>query len=221
MAEAASALLSPERNESIFLNDILPDYLQAAMRDVDRPRLILLGRQPGAGNTAVLIASHSELQQSGSTIRIVGDDLRSYHPQFLAFQRQDPEAASQFTQLDAGRWAEQLLAAAAKRHVNIVFETTTRTPENVARVVGVVRDAGYDVEARAITVNPRVSWHGDHRRLEEMLYAGLAARIPPQYIHDAAVDGLLSPDLCRSSQTWLRIAPKGTPLAGSHSKASS
>ncbi|WP_338811530.1 zeta toxin family protein (plasmid) [Agrobacterium leguminum] len=190
MAEEASGLLSPERNESIFRSDIVPDYLPDGMGRVERPRLILLGGQPGAGKTAVLIASQSELAQSGPTIRIVGDDLRSYHPEFLTFQRQDPETASRFTQLDAGRWTEKLLAAATERQVNIVFETTMRTPENVARVLRTARDAGYAVEARAVAVNPRLSWQGNHYRFEEMLRAGEAARIPPQHIHDAAVDGL-------------------------------
>lgn len=185
-----SGPLSLERNESIFRNDILPDYLPDGIGRARRPRLILLGGQPGAGKTAVLIASHAELDRSGPTIRIVGDDLRSYHPNFLAFQRQDPETASQFTQADAGRWTEQLLAAATARNINIVFETTMRTPENVARVVGIARAAGYDVEARAVAVNPRLSWQGNHYRFEEMLRAGDAARIPPQHVHDAAVTGL-------------------------------
>jgi hypothetical protein len=188
--DQASGPLSPERNESIFRNDILPDYLPETMRPAARPRMILLGGQPGAGKTAVLIASQTELEQSGPTIRIVGDDLRSYHPQFRAFQKQDPETASQFTQADAGRWTEKLLAAAAERKVNIVFETTMRTPENVARVVGMAREAGYEVEARAVAVNPRLSWQGNHFRFEEMLHAGDAARIPPRHIHDAAVAGL-------------------------------
>lgn len=191
MAEdQASGPLSRERNDSIFRNDILPDYLPTTMMPAERPRLILLGGQPGAGKTAVLIASHAELEQSGSTIRIVGDDLRSYHPQFLSFQRQNPETASQFTQADAGRWTEKLLAAAAERKVNIVFETTMRTPENVARIIGTARDAGYEVEIRAVAVNPRLSWQGNHYRFEEMLRLSDAARIPPQHIHDAAVDGL-------------------------------
>lgn len=73
------------------------------MRLAGRPQLILLGGQRGAGKTAVLIESHLELEQSGSTIRIVGDNLRFCHPQFLAFQRQDPERASRFTQTDEGR----------------------------------------------------------------------------------------------------------------------
>ncbi len=127
--EHESGPLSLERNESIFRNDILPDYLPTTMTPAERPRLIVLGGQSGAGKTGVLIASHAELEQSGSAIRIVGDDLRSYHPQSLSFQRQDPETASQFTQLDAGRWTEKLLAAATERKVNIVFETTMRTPK--------------------------------------------------------------------------------------------
>lgn len=191
MAEdQASGPLSLERNESIFRNDILPDYLPHEMGRAVRPHLILLGGQPGAGKTAVLTASHAELERSGPTIRIVGDDLRSYHPNFLAFQRQDPETASQFTQTDAGLWTEKLLAAATERKVNIVFATTMRTPENVARVVGMARGAGYEVEARAVAVNPRLSWQGNHYRFEEMLHAGDAARIPPQHVHDAAVTGL-------------------------------
>jgi predicted ATP-dependent serine protease len=134
MAEEGSGQLSPARNESIFRTDILRDYLPDNMGRAERPRLILLGGQPGAGKAAVLAASQKELAQSGPTIRIVGDDLRSYHPEFLAFQRQDPETASRFTQMDAGRWTEKLLAAATERQVNVVFETTMRTPENVARV---------------------------------------------------------------------------------------
>lgn len=189
-ADQESGPLSLERNESIFRRDILPDYLPDDIGRAGQPRLILLGGQPGAGKTAVLIASHAELDRSGPTIRIVGDDLRSYHPNFLAFQRQDPETASQFTQADAGRWTEKLLAAATERNVNIVFETTMRTPENVARVVGIARAAGYKVDARAVAVNPRLSWQGNHYRFEEMLRAGDAARIPPQHVHDAAVTGL-------------------------------
>jgi hypothetical protein len=108
----------------------------------------------------------------------------------LAFQRQDPETASQFTQADAGRWTEKLLAAATERNVNIVFETTMLTPENVGRIVGVARAAGYGVGARAVAVNPRLSWQGNHYRFEEMLRVGDAVRIPPQHVHDAGVTGL-------------------------------
>jgi len=65
-----SGPLSLERNESIFRNDILPDYLPDGIGRAGRPRLILLGGQPGAGKTAVLIASHAELDRSGPTVAV-------------------------------------------------------------------------------------------------------------------------------------------------------
>ena len=36
------------------------------------------------------------------------------------------------------------------------------------RIVGIARDAGYEVEARAVAVNPRLSWQGTHYRFEEL-----------------------------------------------------
>lgn len=182
--------LSDAENERIFRTEILPDYLQAETSRSDRPVLVILGGQPGAGKTALLTSSQTELEGQGPTIRIVGDDLRSYHPAFSSLQAADPERASRHTQLDAGRWTEKLLAVATERGVNVVFETTMRTPDNVARVVEKGREAGYRVEARIVAVNPRVSWQGCLYRFEEMHHAGEAARIPPRTVHDAAVAGL-------------------------------
>lgn len=47
--DQASGPLSLDRNESIFRTDILPDYLPDGIGRAGRPRLILLGGQPGAG----------------------------------------------------------------------------------------------------------------------------------------------------------------------------
>ncbi len=189
--EAVIGRLSEAQNEHIFRTEILPDYLPDDKGTADRtPTLIVLGGQPGSGKTAVLTASHTELEQTGPTIRIVGDDLRSYHPGFVAHQNADPATASRFTQVDAGIWSEKLLAAATERGVHVVFETTMRTPDNVEKVMTAGRSAGYRVEARVLAVSPRVSWQGCHYRFEEMHHAGAAARIPPRAVHDAAVTGL-------------------------------
>ncbi len=170
--ETANGRLSEAHNERIFRTEILPDYLPDEIRAADHPTLIVLGGQPGSGKTALLIASQIELEQTGNAIRIVGDDLRSYHPGFVAHQSADPVAASRFTQGDAGIWTEKLLAAATARRVHVVFETTMRTPDNVERIMTAGRSAGYRVEARALAVSPRVSWQGCHYRFEELHHAG-------------------------------------------------
>ena len=55
-SDAIAGQLSPERNEEIFRRDIVRDYLPDKLASVARPRLILLGGQPGSGKTAVLTA---------------------------------------------------------------------------------------------------------------------------------------------------------------------
>jgi hypothetical protein len=189
--EAVISRLSEAQNEHIFRREILPDYLPDDIGRPDRPpTLIVLGGQPGSGKTALLTASLTELEQTGPAIRIVGDDLRSYHPGFVAHQNADPMTASRFTQADAGIWSEKLLNAATERGVHVVFETTMRTPDNVEKIMTAGRLAGYRIEARVLAVSPRVSWQGCHYRFEELHHAGAAARIPPRAIHDAAVIGL-------------------------------
>lgn len=182
--------LSDAENERIFRSEILPDYLPPETGRAEHPLLVFLGGQPGAGKTALLTSSQTELEKQGPTIRIVGDDLRAYHPAFSSLQAADAETASRQTQIDAGRWTEKLLAAATERGVHVVFETTMRTPDNVTRVVEMAKDEGYRVEARVVAVNPRVSWQGCLYRFEEMHHAGEAARVPPRNVHDAAVTGL-------------------------------
>lgn len=188
--EAALGRLSETQNEHIFRKEILPDYLPDDIGKAGRPALIVLGGQPGSGKTALLTASHAELEQTGPAIRVVGDDLRPYHPGFVALQNADPVPASRFTQADAGIWSEKLLTAATERGVHVVFETTMRMPDNVEKVMAAGRSAGYRIEARVLAVSPRVSWQGCHYRFEEMRHAGAAARIPPRAVHDAAVTGL-------------------------------
>lgn len=188
--EVTLGRLSEAQNEHIFRTEILPDYLSDDIGKADRPTLIVLGGQPGSGKTALLTTSLTELEQSGPAVRVVGNDLRSYHPGFVAHQKADPATASRFTQIDAGIWSEKLLAAATVRGVHVVFETTMRTPDNVEKVMMAARSAGYRIEARVLAVSPRVSWQRCHYRFEELHHAGVAARIPPRAVHDAAVSGL-------------------------------
>lgn len=188
--ETKAGQLSEARNERIFRTEILPDYLPEDIGNAERPTLVVLGGQPGSGKTAVLTAVHTELEQSGPVIRIVADNLRSYHPEYLTDQTTHPERASRLTRTDAGIWSEKLLAAAMERGVHVVFETGMRSQENVEEIIMIGRKANYRIEAHVLAINPRVSWQGDHHRFEEMNNAGVAAVLPSWSDHDNAVSGL-------------------------------
>lgn len=182
--------LSEALNERIFRTEILPDYLPGDIGNAERPTLIVLGSHPGSGKTAVLTAVHTELEQSGPVIRIVGDDLQSYHPDYIADQTTDPVGASRLTQTDARIWSEKLLAAATERGVHVVLETTMHAPGNVEKIMTTGRDANYRIEAHVLAVNPKVSWQGGHYRVEVMNNAGVVVVLPSRSDHDNAVSGL-------------------------------
>lgn len=182
--------LSEAQNERIFRTEILPDYLPDDIGNAGLPTLIVMGGQPGSGKTAVLTAVHTELEHSGPVIRIVGDDLQSYHPDYITDQTTDPAIASRLTRNDAGLWSQKLLAAATERGVHVVFETTMERTEDVEQVIAIGRSANYRIEAHVLAINPRVSWQGGHYRFEEMNHAGVAAGLPSRLDHDNAVSGL-------------------------------
>lgn len=163
MADDPELGLLPEtQNERIFRTEILPDYLPAEIAKADHPTLVVIGGQPGSGTTALLTRAHTELEQSDPVIRIASGDLAAYHPDFIAHQATDPGTASRLAQGDAGIWTEKLLAAATKRGVHMVLETTMQAPEAVERIMTTGRDANYRIEAHVLAVDPRVSWQGGH-----------------------------------------------------------
>lgn len=188
--ETKPGQLSEARNERIFRTEILPDYLPDDIGNAERPTLIVLGGQPGSGKTAVLTAVHAELEQSDPVIRIVGDDLRSYHPDYITAQTTDPMGASRLTRSDADIWSEKLLTAATERGVDVVFETTMQGPDHVQHIITIGRGANYRIEAHVLAINARVSWQGSHYRFEEMNNADVAVALPSRLDHDAAVSGL-------------------------------
>ncbi|TCQ73818.1 zeta toxin [Ochrobactrum sp. BH3] len=186
-----AAQLSAEENENIFRNFVIRRELPRNSEPLDNPVIIMVGGQPGAGKTSLVTSGFSELSLRGATVQIVGDNLRSYHPRFEAFQMSDPALSSQLTHHDASRWTDKLLVEAASQRLNIVFENTMRSPEAASFLAQQFHVAGYRVESRVVAVNERESWQGCRNRYEQMYSEGNAARLPPKEHHDNAVIGLV------------------------------
>lgn len=182
--------LSERDHEQIFQQDVLPVMLPASKQALN-PTAVILGGQPGSGKTGLLNDATRELSALGPTVVINGDDLRAFHPDYAQMQRTDPLNAARYTDQDSGRWVGKLIAAAKDRKVNLVIESTMRQPEVFTRTAGMLRDAGYRVEARALAVPERLSWQSVHQRFEAMLERGDAARFTARDAHDAGAAGML------------------------------
>jgi predicted ABC-type ATPase len=183
--------LDEAQHELIFRTQICPVYFTDAQTSPNPTIAIILGGQPGAGKSELISPAEKELRASGWTIVINGDDLRSFHPKYEELQRSNPEEAAQLTNLDSGLWVEKLIAEGIARRVNLVIESTLRSPDVFVKTSAALRSQGFAVQVRALAVNERASWQGVHLRYEEMISRGALPRFTLRSAHDAAVTGML------------------------------
>jgi hypothetical protein len=90
----------------------------------------------------------------------------------------DDKTAAFYTDRDSGRWVEKSIAYAKEHRLNLIIEGTMRSPAVVADTMQGLRHAGYEIDARALAVNERLSWQGVMQRYEAN--AKLRALVVPQ-----------------------------------------
>ena len=170
----------------IFTQDVRPTvFLDAAPSAV--PRAVLVGAQPGAGKTQVVAAAAAELVQG---VEIVGDDLRRFHPAFLELMATDALSMPVRTAQASGRWVEMCLQEAARERVSCVVESTFRSAQVGLATAGLLREAGFAVEVRAVAVPPAVSRLGTVQPYAAQLTDKGAGRWTPSSAHEQAVAGM-------------------------------
>jgi soluble cytochrome b562 len=152
---------------------------------------IIFGGQPGAGKSAAVQATRNEPDPQGGAVEIIGDDLRGYHPRYAWLMGKDDTTAAFYTDRDTGRWVEKAIAEARVQRVNIVIEGTMRDGDKVAATMESLRGAGYEIDARALAVNSRLSEQGILQRYEKQKADRGAGRMTTPEAHQAAYGGML------------------------------
>ena len=69
------------------------------------PLLILTGAQPGAGKTRAGMDAIAASRQK--IVRIIGDDIRKFHPEYLDLLSKHPAAMPDATAQAMGGWVER------------------------------------------------------------------------------------------------------------------
>ena len=93
--------LSETEHQRIFVNRIQPD-LFGKVFFAKNPVAVILGGQPGAGKSASIFAAVNELAKHGGAVKILGDELRSCHPQYQNLLEEDDKTAAFYTDRDSG-----------------------------------------------------------------------------------------------------------------------
>lgn len=180
--------LSETKHEKVF-ERIKADVFAHA-KTADHPVAVIFGGQPGSGKSAALSKAMAELVPRGSAVEIIGDDFRGYHPAFGRLMAQDDKTAAFYTDRDTGHWVEKAIAYAKQQRMNIVIEGTMRDSNKVAETMTSLRAAGYEIDARALAVNSRLSWQGVMQRYEKQKLDRGNGRMTAPHSHQAAYDGM-------------------------------
>lgn len=181
--------LTPAEHQTIFDDDIKPDLFTNA-KPSSHPVAVIFGGQPGAGKSAAVDFALRDFEQRGGAVQIIGDDLRSYHPQYESLMERDDKTAAFYTDRDTGQWVEKSIAYAKEQRVNIVIEGTMRDGNKVAETMQSLRAAGYRIDACALAVNEQLSQQGIVQRYENQKADRGTGRMTTLEAHQAAYAGM-------------------------------
>lgn len=173
------------QHKQILEQEILRDpklFLNAS--SVERPRIIITAGQPGAGKGGLVRAAVAEF--GGNAVTVDPDQLRDYHPEVSKLRQQYPYTWSTQTHGDASKWSWELMQSALKQKKNVIWDTTMPDVDTVKAL----REAGYDVEIRAIATHKLESELGVNERFSRDLDNFGYGRYVPQVVRDRAYQNL-------------------------------
>ncbi|MDQ1245805.1 MAG: hypothetical protein QG597_172 [Actinomycetota bacterium] len=154
-------------------------------RPSDQPVTIVIGGQPGVGKTAggnrVI-----DMYPPGEVVRIIGDDLRQFHPDFDHLMATDPLRMPDVTAPAMARWTTMCAEYANDHGYSVLVESTWRrldeTLDNVRQAASHDRSTHAVVVAVPFEVS-RLSTLGRYYRAVD---SGEPARWTPPEGHDNA-----------------------------------
>lgn len=178
-------------NEHVFKSAIVATLLSGVAQDVPKPKLILLGGQPGSGKSRSLApTAERDLAASGRPMLIDADQLRMHHPQWQEAILETDVTAAEKTHPDARIWVGKACALGIEKRCNVLFDGTLASAQSTARVIDQFSRAGYEIEVRILAIDARASWLGVLYRYEEKKRNRQPARMTPRQVHDDAFDGI-------------------------------
>lgn len=152
-------LLSPEENEAIFTERLLPAVF-GRTRGVEEPSANFFGAQPGAGKSVLqreLITTLRRQTGKESVAAIIGDEFRPYHPLYNDFLEQNDELAAFYTDRDSATWVEKSIAYTLEVRPHVVLEGTLRNPAITLETAADYHRHGFSTELHLVAVHEFIS----------------------------------------------------------------
>lgn len=176
--------------EEIFLQVVVPDVLLATeSQPQERPELILLGGQPGAGKSTAAHGFEREFARRGGLVVVDGDDLRPLHPAYEQLMAERPGDMPEAIQETVRWWLDRATDYLWARHYNVLLQGRFAGPDEVMQTAERFAAAGYEVRVAAMAVPAALSRLGIIERYATQVDQVGTGRWVPNGAHDGNYDG--------------------------------
>ncbi|MEM6973450.1 MAG: zeta toxin family protein [Pseudomonadota bacterium] len=156
----------------------------------ERPKIIILAGQPGAGKGGLQTEAEQELAPEGGAVVIDVDALRDRHDDYPALMRENDRTAASAVQSDAGRWGDGLRQDATAARRNIILDGTLKSPDKAEALCREMKEEGYEVDLRVMAVRRQDSEIGVQMRYHKAKLADRPGRSVPQGVQDQGYEGV-------------------------------
>ncbi|MFJ4569057.1 zeta toxin family protein [Streptomyces caelestis] len=182
-------VLSEHENCDVLNRVILPTATQRAVRQ-QRPVVVVVAGQSGAGKTQIADLVQAVLDQRGGAVRVGRDLYKAAHRHYPRLLDADIRTAGARVRPDTARWQAAVEAHVRDRHFDAVVESALADPDDVRASFLAYRAAGHRIEVVAVATAEAMSQLGIVDRFLTDTAAG-GGRYVSWENHDTCVKGLL------------------------------
>ncbi|MEU3955226.1 zeta toxin family protein [Streptomyces achromogenes] len=179
--------LSAEEHRYIFDELIAPSYLSGIVSRED-PRAVYVLGQPGAGKLMAARMVRRALRPG--TTRLVGDDFKAQHPDYVQLLRDDPRNAGAAIRADYRAWFVRAEQYVRDRRGDVLIEAAPGSVEEFLASALPYAAAGYPVELVVLAVREADSRLATALRYARALQIGGTGRYTSRSGHDTCFRAL-------------------------------
>ncbi|GAA1866671.1 zeta toxin family protein [Pseudonocardia alni] len=166
--DVARYRLSEADNERIFRDLIIPTRLSGYQRQ-DRPVVVVLMAQPGAGKSKFAGEIRDALRTDGGAVEIDSDLYKPFHPQYAHLMKTDDQLMAAATRADGRVWMGKAQDYVRENRLHAIFHETAQDPSESMQTLRDYRAAGYQVAVIALGVHESQSQQGVLHRYQEQV----------------------------------------------------
>ncbi|MEU6059077.1 zeta toxin family protein [Streptomyces sp. NPDC047097] len=189
-AEVERYRLPNAENQRIFRERIVPDLLEGRASH-EKPTVVFLVGQPGAGKSRVTEMVAATLNRHGGFADVDSDLYKPYHPAYDELMAQDDTLMAAYTRADGRAWMAQAEEHVRTHGLNAIIQETSQNAQSVEDKMRAYRRSGARIEGLFMGVPKALSDQGIVNRYLEQLADRGQGRLTVQTNADESFEGIL------------------------------